>query len=48
MTDYVQQLSKLAATYRADPVGQVYEKFYGDEQLRTCKKCGTVVPVPPT
>ena len=33
--------------YRADPVSQVYEKFYGDEQLRTCKKCGAVVPVPP-
>ena len=33
--------------YRADPVGQVYEKFYGDENLRTCKKCGTVIPVPP-
>jgi hypothetical protein len=25
----------------------VYQKFYGDENLRTCKKCGTVVPVPP-
>ena len=33
--------------YRADPVGQVYEKFYGNEQLRTCKKCGSVIPVPP-
>ena len=33
--------------YRADPVSQVYEKFYGDETLRTCKKCGTIVPVPP-
>ena len=33
--------------YRADPVSQVYEKFYGDENLRTCKKCGTIVPVPP-
>ncbi len=33
--------------YRADPVGQVYQKFSSDEQLRTCKKCGQVVPVPP-
>ena len=33
--------------YRADPVGQVYQKFSSDEKLRTCKNCGTVVPVPP-
>ena len=33
--------------YRADPVSQVYQTFYGDETLRTCKKCGTVIPVPP-
>ena len=24
----------------------IIEQFYGDEQLRTCKKCGTVMPVP--
>lgn len=24
----------------------VIEKFYGDEKLRTCKKCGTVMEVP--
>jgi 3-hydroxyanthranilate 3,4-dioxygenase len=33
--------------YRADPVGQVYQKFSSDEKLRTCKICGAVVPVPP-
>ena len=26
----------------------IIEHFYGDESLRTCKKCGTVMPVPPT
>jgi 3-hydroxyanthranilate 3,4-dioxygenase len=34
--------------YRADPVSQVHNRFYGDESLRTCKRCGTVVPAPPT
>ena len=32
--------------YREDPVGQVYQTFYGDESLRTCRKCGWVVPLP--
>jgi hypothetical protein len=29
-------------------VGQVYQKFSSDEKLRTCKNCGTVVPIPPS
>jgi 3-hydroxyanthranilate 3,4-dioxygenase len=33
--------------YRADPVGQVYRTFSSDEKLRTCKKCGDVIPAPP-
>jgi 3-hydroxyanthranilate 3,4-dioxygenase len=33
--------------YRQDPVAQVHRKFYNDEALRTCKKCGGVMPVPP-
>jgi 3-hydroxyanthranilate 3,4-dioxygenase len=32
--------------YRQDPVGQVYQTFYADESLRTCRKCGWVVPLP--
>jgi 3-hydroxyanthranilate 3,4-dioxygenase len=32
--------------YSLDPVSRVHEKFYGDEKLRTCKSCGTVVPRP--
>ena len=32
--------------YRQDPVSQVHQRFYEDESLRTCKKCGTVIPVP--
>jgi len=33
--------------YRLDPVGGVHQTFYADERLRTCKKCGAVIPVPP-
>ncbi|HWP57713.1 MAG TPA: hypothetical protein VNL14_07490 [Candidatus Acidoferrales bacterium] len=33
--------------YRDDPVSQVHRKFYSDETLRTCKRCGSVVPTPP-
>lgn len=32
--------------YKADPVSRAYGNFYGSEQARTCKKCGTVMPVP--
>ena len=33
--------------YRQDPVSQVHQEFYGDESLRTCQKCGHIMPVPP-
>jgi 3-hydroxyanthranilate 3,4-dioxygenase len=33
--------------YRQDPVSQVHQRFYGDENLRACKSCGSVIPVPP-
>ena len=42
----VYETSAEVGDYRADPVGQVYRKFSSDESLRTCKKCGTVVPAP--
>ncbi|HWK61235.1 MAG TPA: 3-hydroxybutyryl-CoA dehydratase [Eoetvoesiella sp.] len=32
--------------YKADPVSRAYDNFYGSEEFRTCKKCGTVMPVP--
>lgn len=32
--------------YRSDPVSQVHRDFYGDEDRRTCKACGAVVPTP--
>ena len=42
----VYETSVEVGDYRADPVGQVYQKFSSDEKLRTCKNCDTVVPVP--
>jgi len=43
----VYETSVEVGDYRADPVGQVYQLFSSDEKLRTCKKCGRVVPAPP-
>jgi len=44
----VYQVSVEVGDYRQDPVGQVHKKFYSDPSLRTCKKCGFIVPAPPT
>ena len=43
----VYETSATVGDYRADPVGQVYQTFSSDEKLRTCKKCGTIIPAPP-
>ncbi len=43
----VHETSVEVGDYRADPVGQVYQKFSSDEKLRTCKKCAAVIPAPP-
>ena len=32
--------------YRADPVSAAYRSFYDREDARTCKRCGTVLPLP--
>jgi 3-hydroxyanthranilate 3,4-dioxygenase len=42
----VYEVSVPVGDYSQDPVGRVHERFYGDESLRTCKKCGAVVPRP--
>jgi 3-hydroxyanthranilate 3,4-dioxygenase len=46
--DKVHETSVEVGDYRADPVGQVYRTFSSDQQLRTCKKCGDVIPAPPS
>jgi len=42
----VYEVDVRVGNYSDDPVGQVHRKFYGDEKLRTCKACGSVVPQP--
>lgn len=36
----------IVADYRADPVSKAYQNFFDNEDARTCKKCGTVMPKP--
>jgi 3-hydroxyanthranilate 3,4-dioxygenase len=31
---------------RADPVSKAYQRLFADEQARTCKRCGAVMPRP--
>ena len=38
--------SAVVHDYRADPVSQAYVRFFGSEELRTCKHCGGVMPAP--
>jgi 3-hydroxyanthranilate 3,4-dioxygenase len=32
--------------YAEDPVSKAYQRFFGNEGFRTCKKCGEVMPAP--
>jgi hypothetical protein len=34
-------------TYIVNQFQGVFKKFYGDENLRTCKNCGAVMEPPP-
>jgi 3-hydroxyanthranilate 3,4-dioxygenase len=43
----VYETSVEVGDYRQDPVSQVHQRFYGEESLRACKSCGSVIPVPP-
>jgi 3-hydroxyanthranilate 3,4-dioxygenase len=42
----IHEAAAAVGDYRDDPVGQVYQTFYGDPSLRTCGQCGWAVPVP--
>ena len=42
----VYEVDVTVGNYSDDPVGQVHREFYGDEKLRTCRECGSVVPEP--
>ena len=43
----IYEVSVTVGDYRQDPVSQVHQMFYGDENSRTCKACGYVLPLPP-
>jgi 3-hydroxyanthranilate 3,4-dioxygenase len=30
--------------YAEDPVSKAYQRFFGSEEFRTCKKCGDIMP----
>jgi len=36
----------VVSDYRADPVSKAYQRFFGSQELRTCKSCGHVMPAP--
>jgi 3-hydroxyanthranilate 3,4-dioxygenase len=42
----VYEVSVQVGDYRQDPVSQVHARFYSDEALRTCKRCGSTIAVP--
>lgn len=36
----------LVRDYREDPVSKAYQSFFENEEFRTCRKCGAVMPAP--
>jgi 3-hydroxyanthranilate 3,4-dioxygenase len=46
--NFLHEETYVVADYKADPVTQAYRNFYGSEEFRTCKACGTTMPAPAT
>lgn len=42
----VYEVAVFVGDYSQDPVSRVHERFYGDKELRTCTRCGAVIPRP--
>ena len=42
----VYEVEVTVGNYSNDPVGRVHGQFYGDEKLRTCGDCGSILPRP--
>jgi 3-hydroxyanthranilate 3,4-dioxygenase len=42
--DFLHAETFVVGDYRADPVSQAYKRFFENEDARTCKKCGNVMP----
>jgi 3-hydroxyanthranilate 3,4-dioxygenase len=36
----------VVSDYTEDPVSKAYQRFYCNEEFRTCKQCGEIMPVP--
>jgi 3-hydroxyanthranilate 3,4-dioxygenase len=42
--NFLHEESFVVSDYRTDPVSKAYRNFFENEDARTCKKCGTVMP----
>ncbi|MGH7775193.1 MAG: 3-hydroxyanthranilate 3,4-dioxygenase [Candidatus Binatia bacterium] len=42
----VHEIVVTVGDYSQDPVSQVHKQFYADESMRTCRRCGAVIPTP--
>ena len=42
--NFLHEETFVVSDYRADPVSLAYKRFFDNEDARTCKKCGTVMP----
>jgi len=42
--NFLHEETFVVSDYRADPVLQAYKRFFDNEDARTCKQCGTVMP----
>ena len=41
---FLHEESFIVRDYAEDPVSKAYQRFFGNEGFRTCKKCGDVMP----
>jgi 3-hydroxyanthranilate 3,4-dioxygenase len=46
--EFLHEETFVVGDYAEDPVSKAYQRFYGSEEFRTCKKCGEVMPAPLT
>lgn len=43
---FLHEEAAVVSDYKADPVSKAYQRFFDNEEARTCKACGTVMPKP--
>jgi len=44
--NFLHEETFVVGDYGVDPVSRAYDTFFGSEEFRTCKKCGTAAPAP--